>query len=532
MKKCKVLIAGRLDLGPIGRHFLSFMNYLLKETDYDIYIDEFFIDMYRCEAFGTSKLEKELKMNNRVHTASKTLYYDFAVFTELLTLGYDKIYEEVLYEEFLSYKSCIKICYEVFDGSIPPRDWIDIINKNFDICLSPSVYISTSLKNNGIEIPCFNLPCVVFNDVLLTMEPPINEKKYRFGFIGGNEERKNLHKVIEAFYRCFKNNKDVELYIHSPYSAEPEYAKQSEELVQRYSKNVDIIYNYNVPLSDENMYKLLSSFSFYVYPSKTTGYFTTPAEALSVGIPIILTDIPVHQELVESLTEADGVYLIKADELDIMRHLYLGNKYLGVQYDCSVEEIAKQLIKAYSNREYLFSTDKIVKRKNIGKQYSLSGVAPLYSSVFCPEKFNISDSYGANKNNVIWGTKELLKKYLYIFPNLKVGSAVKSKGFMFYLHKEKETKLVEKLSRKLEDMCYRIMKLGDVSGIDFLPRAKVKTVFLFGMVPILKITQSEKKITFRLFSFVPLLKIQYKKRNKLVSIFGFIPIFKTKEKIK
>ena len=65
----------------------------------------------------------------------------------------------------------IKICYEVFDGSIPPLDWIDIINDNFDICSSPSAWVRDRLVKYGVKIPCFHLPCVVFNDDLLQMKP-------------------------------------------------------------------------------------------------------------------------------------------------------------------------------------------------------------------------------------------------------------------------------------------------------------------------------------------------------------------------
>ena len=188
-----ILLAGRLDFGPIARHLRAFIETLSANPDNEIYIDSYYIDLFRADFFGTKELLQHYLELDNVHLASPEMQYDAGIFTDLLTLQYNDTY----YREFLKRDCKLRICYEVFDGSIPPLDWIEIINNDFDICCAPSVYIRDCLVKNGVKIPCFNLPCVVFNDELLAMSP---RKKdiFRFGFVGGAEQRKNLLKVIET----------------------------------------------------------------------------------------------------------------------------------------------------------------------------------------------------------------------------------------------------------------------------------------------------------------------------------------------
>lgn len=445
-KKLKILLSGRLDLGPLARHLRAFLETLSTNKNNLIYIDPFMIEHYRCDDFGTNDLLNQYLQIDNVKLADKHTEYDFSIFTDLLTLNYG----DTFYKHFFKYKSKIKICYEVFDGSIPPLDWIDMINNNFDICCSPSVYIADCLKKAGVTIPCFNLPCVVFNDELLAKQPKLSNKKIRFGFIGGAEQRKNPQKVIDAFYKAFKGNNDVELYIHSAYSPEPEYVQGCFDRLNKYKKDCNITFTFEKRLSKDEMYDLISTFSFYVFPTKTTGYFTTPCEALSVGIPIIVSDIPVHQELVQNLDESDGAFLIEAKETDIMIHSYLGNKFLGAQHDMSVDAIAKQLKKAYDNFDILFTQDKIEKRKDTARAYSLKALTPLFETLINPKEIVISKNQGIKDNTLFIDNETLLNKYKDINNDIKIGSDKKLSTFKYYIQNEPSVNLIEKICIECE----------------------------------------------------------------------------------
>jgi glycosyltransferase involved in cell wall biosynthesis len=452
MKKVKILLAGRLDLGPLGRHMLSFIETLSQNPKYEVYIDLYYINLYKCDSLSTNKLLEDYTKIHNIFVANKDYEYDFGIFTDLLTLSYD----DKIYETFLKRKCTVRICYEVYDGSLPPLDWIDIINDNFDICLSPSIYISQSLHKAGVKVPCFNLPCTVFNEDLLNKKVNINTKKCRFGFIGGAEQRKNLIKTIKAFHIAFKGNPDVELYIHSSYSAEPEYLKKTKKIIKDYSsEGTNIVFKYNNHLEKDEMYELISTFNFYIYPSKTTGYFTTPAEALSLGIPVIVTDIPVHQELLQDLKEDDGIFKIKANIPQPIKHSYLGEKYLGVQYDCAVEEVTKQLGLAYKKVDKLFTKDLIKKRKERGEMYSLNSVLPFYHSLISPLEFISSKNPFIDKNGVFYCEDfNLLQKYKSIYPDLNF-SYKKTKKVInnvnhLHIADEHNTAIIEDLCKEIE----------------------------------------------------------------------------------
>ena len=453
MKKIKILLSGRLDLGPLGRHMLSFIETLSQSPRYQIHIDQHYTDLFKCDSLSTTKLLEHYTSQNNIFIANDKDDYDFGIYTDLLTLNYD----DNLYQEFLRKNCTIRICYEVFDGSIPPLDWIDIINDNFDICLSPSIYISQSLSSAGIKVPCFNLPCTVFNEELLKKEVKIKSNCYRFGFIGGAEQRKNLLKTIEAFYQTFKDNPKVELYIHSSYSAEPEYLEQVKNKVEYYtSKGSNIVFSFGNHLEQDEMYDLIATFNFYIYPSKTTGYFTTPAEALSIGTPVIITDIPVHQELLHNLSDNDGIFRIKATIPEPIQHSYLGMKYLGVQYDCSIDDINKQLISAFNKVDILFTPESIAKRKSRGKLYGLNSVSPLYHAIISPTEFIVSQKSYANKNGTFQCTDfTLSQKYKSIHPYLNICYQDTTPNqindnLQLKIYDQHNTKIIEKLCIEIE----------------------------------------------------------------------------------
>ena len=501
----KILLAGRLDLGPLARHIRAFIETLAQDDNNKIFIDPFYIDFYRCDSFGTKKLLDEYLQYKNVWMASPYQKYDIGIFTDLLTLQYG----DGIYKHFLTYDCGIKICYEVFDGSLPPSDWINIINSNFDICCAPSVYIADRLKASGVTIPCFNLPCVVFNDELLQLTPTINNTTYRFGFIGGAEQRKNAVKVIKAFHQAFDGVPDVELYLHCSYSPEPEYVAECFSLVQEYSKTQKITFKFQQRISKEEMYKLIASFNFYIFPTKNTGYFTTPCEALSVGIPIIVSDIPVHQELVQSLTEKDGAFLIKADEVDIMIHSYLGNKCLGVQYDMSVAEIAKQMKKAYSLRKQLFSKVQVEKRKSVASQYSLASLTKTFLALAHPKEFVLSKIEGIEGETLFCHSQAVYSKYKTLYKNLPFITDSKRKltKFSFYINKPEQTALIEKICPKIEKEHVRPLSASAPVGPAILYSTWMKKM----------IARAEQYKITRMPRFVYKIFSQYCKTKKLFS---------------
>jgi len=217
--KPKILISGPLNYGPIGRHAISFAETLIKNENNQIFIDQYWFDNFCYDEIEKNNLKLFFQTNSIdvIENHSNT-EYDFLIYTGVLSHGTS----DIQINRIVNLKAKIKICYPVFDGTVPPLEWIDIINNHFDICTSPSNYVAQNLLKHGVKIPCFGLHCAILNKELLEKWPNHDIKKIRFGFIGAAEQRKNPIKVVEAFHRNFANNEKVELYLHCSYSFEKE----------------------------------------------------------------------------------------------------------------------------------------------------------------------------------------------------------------------------------------------------------------------------------------------------------------------
>ena len=52
----KILLSGRLDFGPMARHLRAFLETLSKNKENEIYIDSYYINLFRADFFGTQEL--------------------------------------------------------------------------------------------------------------------------------------------------------------------------------------------------------------------------------------------------------------------------------------------------------------------------------------------------------------------------------------------------------------------------------------------------------------------------------------------
>lgn len=410
MNKTKILISGFMGLFPVGRHMISFLSCLLQDERNEVYLNSEFMtdDAQKVldKFFKNYLLEKKIKFDKDLPADFE---YDFNIFPspiQPITERQDHLYK------FLKKKAKFKVCYPVFDGSVPLLEWIDIINKNFDICLSPSEYCAHNLKRYGVTIDCMNLECLVLIDEMLNMNySQKKNKKFRFGCISAHETRKNLPFLIEAFSRAFSKDDPVELVINA--IQRPDIMCTEELLDNTYKKCSEVS---NIILEKgfkehEAILDLWSSFDAYICPQSVTGYFTTPAEAMAVGIPCILSDIPVHKELTKYVTEENNFFFVKHDIIKTFFHGVFCYRNLGAKFDSSIENYIKILKEVYSKKDYLYEEEYIKERKNGIKALTTTELQKKYNTVFNPSKVCISDKQGI-KDGVLLLSKTLAQKYL------------------------------------------------------------------------------------------------------------------------
>lgn len=305
-EKLKILISGTVNYSPIGRHALSFIAALAGNDLVELYIDPDYLNKESCHILS----ERFDALSYRFHDNDR-LIYDFVIFTYVLGLYPD----EMWHRKCLRKNARKRICYPVFDGSVPPLEWIDRINKDFDICLTPSEYCARNLVRYGVHIACTNLECAVLIDEMLALHPTnaTGNGKFRFGCISANETRKNLPFLVASFAETFAGNDDVELFIHT--FDRNDLTCPMEKLVatcRRYEHDCHIRLSTGF-IPQHEIIRLWSTFQAYICPQSATGYFTTPVEALATGIPCILSDIPVHRELKSRVNTENNLFSSHTD---------------------------------------------------------------------------------------------------------------------------------------------------------------------------------------------------------------------------
>ena len=353
MRKVKILLAGHCSLDPLGRHIISFLGAFLQNEANEIYIDKHYLKKnYDTlnEFFSDELKSKKLHFSDEL---PDDFEYDFLIFTDSISLSPTQDWEK----RILKKNAKIKICYPVYDGSVPPLHWIDIINNNFDICLSPSEYCAHNLRRYGVKIDCFGLECAVLIEDFLKIKPFQNkDNMFRIGSIGASDFRKNIPLLMRSFAQAFSKQDNVELFIHSSYgkdlTCDDEILKTYEECKKRANITLQL-----KKISHTEMIDLWSSFDAYISPQTTTGYFTTPLEACAVGLPVILSDIHPHLELKKFIPEKNNLFFTRHDVISTAFHWVFDYRQLGCKFDATEEEYTKTFKKIYQDREKLSSDE-------------------------------------------------------------------------------------------------------------------------------------------------------------------------------
>ncbi|MDJ0647724.1 MAG: tetratricopeptide repeat protein [Xenococcaceae cyanobacterium MO_188.B19] len=207
---------------------------------------------------------------------------------KILVAARPDIYRELVRPENINY------IWTTFESSQIPESWVKSINENFTEVFVPHPYLQKVFQISGVNRPITVLPQSYPERHRIK---PIDKQldRLRLGILGVPNRRKNFDKVVEAVVELRKEGHNVELMIHCPWLLND--AQKAWEDLPGISLTVE-------KLSDDEINQWYSKLDAYIYPSSGEGWSFTPREAMSLGIPTIITDIPVHQELVES-----GCYL-------------------------------------------------------------------------------------------------------------------------------------------------------------------------------------------------------------------------------
>ncbi|GEM_PF-3008057 len=406
-KKTTILISGHISLDPLGRHAIAFLNSLLENEINEVYVDRNYLydDKTLNELFPVALKSK------KIHFAQEVPYdfdYDFLIFTDLIPLRPCRSWGSGLFNR----NAKMKICYPVFDGSVPPLHWIEVINK-FDLCLCPSEYCAHNLRRYGVTIDCFGLECATLIEDFLKIKPfRKKDNVFRIGSIGASDFRKNLPLLMRSFTQAFSKKDKVELFIHSSYGKDITCGKEILKIYEECLQKSNIVLQLK-KISHAEMSALWASFDAYISPQTTTGYFTTPLEACAVGLPVILSNIHPHLELKKFVSEKGNLFFVKHDQLSSAFHWVFDYRNLGVKFDATEESYVSMLRYVYQHRNELCNERLVQERKIGAAKLSAQSLAPYYDLILHPPKIAIADSVSHldEKNGIFFMSEGLTKKY-------------------------------------------------------------------------------------------------------------------------
>ena len=187
----------------------------------------------------------------------------------------------------------IRLIIFFWEESLVPAETISILNENFDAILVATSFVATVLRNSGCAIPVFVIPMgidhIVDYSAPLVPLPPINDDKpFRFLHVSSVFDRKGPEFLLSAFIAQFDAEDPVELYIKTFPNPHNRIHEQLAYFASTKPNPPRVIID-EAEASNEDLQALYHSAHTLVLPTRGEGFNLPAAEALALGLPVIVT---------------------------------------------------------------------------------------------------------------------------------------------------------------------------------------------------------------------------------------------------
>lgn len=296
--------------------------------------------------------------------------------------------------------SMIKIAYSMFEATRLPALWKDILNKHFDAVVVPNEW-NYKVYKSALKIPVFKAGLGLYLERFLRL-PPL--KKAIKPFIFGNTAAIFVHKnpilLIEAFNKAFGNSPDVKLMINSRVG-DPEVCKEIENKIAALGAT-NIIFSLK-HLSDQEYVAFVRRLHCLVNPSRGEGFSISPYEALSMEIPVIVSNNSAQKVLAST-----GFVKSVPSRIPVPAHYpTLGD--CGFFSTCTVDDLAKAMQDVYSN--YAFYVQKAREGKKWVRRFLYHNFEKIYANIIRPKKLLLGKENKITDEYLMTNSKRLFSKY-------------------------------------------------------------------------------------------------------------------------
>lgn len=186
---------------------------------------------------------------------------------------------------------------------------------------------------NGLDINEFS--DTNYNTKVIREKYGINGNDFVFGFVGRLVKDKGIEELVQAFNQL--EQKNIKLLLVGNY--EPELGPLSQEALQTIKNNPNII---EVGFQ-KDVKKFLSIMNLFVSPSYREGFGVAVLEANLMQVPVLVSDITGHSEIV---TEGKNGFFVKSKNiLDLqekMSHLITRKEQLNQMRPACREGVIKK----------------------------------------------------------------------------------------------------------------------------------------------------------------------------------------------
>jgi glycosyltransferase involved in cell wall biosynthesis len=272
-----------------------------------------------------------------------------------------------------------KVAYLAFDSDELPEEWVTILNERFDLVLFTSAFLVEVAERSGVTIPAGVLPLALDLEELGSRRVSAAlGRRVRFGTVSAFHDRKNLEVLIEAFNSSFGADEPVELVIHSNLAFGRTYDRIAALVAALPGDRISLSTDHR---SDEAVQDLMTSFDVYVNVAAGEGYSIGPREALALGTPLVLSDIPAHADL----AGLPGVFMVEPAGWIPARYPELDDRTFGRQARITGTEVgtALRLALDFAQGPELLPSAQL--RRGRALQFSQTVLEPDYRRVLDPD---------------------------------------------------------------------------------------------------------------------------------------------------
>lgn len=186
-----------------------------------------------------------------------------------------------------------RLIFFFWEETAVPFDVVQSLNDGFDGVLVASDFVRRALINSGCNRPVFVVPlgidhlCADDASSSSCLEPR-GEKPFRFLHVSSVFERKGPDTLLNAYFKAFSGDDAVELYIKTFPNPHNHIAEQLRLLSATHPNPPKVAVDES-DLDQAGMLALYRSAHAMVLPTRGEGFNLPAAEALAIGLPVIVT---------------------------------------------------------------------------------------------------------------------------------------------------------------------------------------------------------------------------------------------------